>query len=93
MSSYFKERFMRMLHPYVMVFRHGCKRPQDPFDFSLALLHRDSSEILPSPSEFQPAKPLKKPRKPSIRAKKADVEEVIEVKAVKKAKTTKKSKE
>lgn len=49
MSNSFKERFVRMLHPYVMVLRHGCHRSDDLFDFSLALLYRDSGETLPSP--------------------------------------------
>lgn len=52
MNGHFKERFIRMLYPYVIVLRQGCKRPQDPFDFSLALLHRHSGETLPSPQPF-----------------------------------------
>lgn len=46
----FKERFARMLHPYIIVLRQGGKRPNDLFDFSLALLHRHSGETLPRPS-------------------------------------------
>lgn len=52
MVSHFKERFIRMLYPYVIVLRQGCNRPQDPFDFSLALLHRHSGETLPPPKPF-----------------------------------------
>lgn len=49
MNNQFKERFIRMLYPYIIVLKQGCTRPQDPFDFSLALLHRYGGETLPKP--------------------------------------------
>lgn len=82
MSIHFKERFIRMLHPYVMVLRQGGIKTDDLFDFSLALLHRDSGEVLPAPKdpilEVQPQaphnlKPLRQRKAPARSRKKTQV--------------------
>lgn len=70
MNNQFKERFIRMLYPYIIVLKQGCTRPQDPFDFSLALLHRYGGETLPKPPVARAKEALISPQElPQVQVK------------------------
>lgn len=63
MSTQSKHTLKNILHPYLFVLKEGGKIQNDFLDYSLMMLHINSSETIKSPKQPENISPTK--RKPS----------------------------